>query len=407
MKRREFLKNTAITGAAVSMGPLTGAVSFAQQVKSKVVIANDPQCFVNNASQASRVQDMVDHTIMALTGKNTKAAAYEALFPRPVTTATKILIKFNESAGDKSLSRNAVQAALTSGLTSMLNGTYPANKISTLGTGGTATGPKFTVGSDSYQIKSAIVDCDYFINFAVCWCVGSNTTGVTLTLKNMMGAVAGNLGGGFHGNFTNASGASLSICNSQQMFKDKQVLAIIDAISICLNGNCGPFSSPNGNDSKIIASRDMVAADYQGFLLLKNKGLSSDRVNVKQAVLANAAKPAYGLGTNDPNSMDIVNIGPPWTTQVVVSGEKSEHLGLQVQIDQRAGGQKIVFTLKNKPASDAQLSVYNASGEQIWSHNSLTWNCETLSGAKASPGTYFYSIRAGRETLKGKVMVGT
>jgi uncharacterized protein (DUF362 family) len=406
MKRREFLKNTAITGAAVSMGPLTGAVSFAQPAKSKVVIANDPQCFVNNASQASRVQDMVDHTIMALTGKNTKAAAYEALFPKPVTTATKILIKFNESAGDKSLSRNAVQAALTSGLTSMLNGTYPANKISTLGTGGTATGPKFTVGSDSYQIKSAIVDCDYFINFAVCWCVGSNTTGVTLTLKNMMGAVAGNLGGGFHGNFTNASGASLSICNSQQMFKDKQVLVLIDAISLCTVAS-GPAGMANAYAYSIIASKDMVAADYQGLQILKAKGLSSDRQAVANTILVNAAKPAYGLGTNDPNSMDIVNIGPPWTTQVVVSGEKSEHLGLQVQIDQRPGGQKIVFTLKNKPASDAQLSVYNASGEQIWSHNSLTWNCETLSGAKASPGTYFYSIRAGRETLKGKVMVGT
>jgi uncharacterized protein (DUF362 family) len=406
MKRREFLKNTAITGAAVSMGPLTGAVSFAQQAKSKVVIATDPQCFVNNAVQASRVQDMVDHTIMTLTGKNTKAAAYEALFPKPVTAATKILIKFNESAGDKSLSRNAVQAALTSGLTSMLNGTYPANKISTLGTGGNATGPTFKVGSDSYQIKSAIVDCDYFINFAVCWCVGSNTTGVTLTLKNMMGAVAGNLGGGFHGNFTNVAGASLSICNSQQMFKDKQVLAIIDAISICLNGNCGPFSSPNGTAFKIIASRDMVAADYQGFLILKDKGLSSDRVSVKQAVLANAAKPTYGLGTNDPNNMDVVMIAPPWTTRVLRSGEESERLGLQVQIDQRSGGPRIVFTLKTRPAGDVNLSLFTANGMQIWSHNSLTWNGETFSGKKAGPGTYLYSIKAGRESLTGKVILG-
>jgi uncharacterized protein (DUF362 family) len=349
---------------------------------------------------------MVDHTIMTLTGKNTKAAAYEALFPKPVTTATKILIKFNESAGEKSLSRNAVQAALTSGLTSMLNGTYPANKISTLGTGGNATGPTFKVGSDSYQIKSAIVDCDYFINFAVCWCVGSNTTGVTLTLKNMMGAVAGNLGGGFHGNFTNASGASLSICNSQQMFKDKQVLAIIDAISICLNGNCGPFSSPNGNDSKIIASRDMVAADYQGFLILKDKGLSSDRVSVKQAVLANAAKSTYGLGTNDPNNMDVVTIAPPWTTGVVHSGEESERLGLQVAIEDRQGSGRIVFRLENKPIGPVDLSIFTADGSRIWSSDKLEWNGETLSGMKPGPGAYFYAIKAGKDLLRGKVLLG-
>jgi uncharacterized protein (DUF362 family) len=406
MKRREFLKNTAITGAAVSMGPLTGAVSLAQQAKSKVVIATDPQCFVNNVAQAGKVQDMVDHTIMTLTGISTKAAAYEALFPKPVTAATKILIKYNESSGQNSLSLNAVQTALTAGLKSMLNGTYPAANISTLGTGGNATGPKFSVGSDSYQIKSAIVDCDYFINFAVCWCVGSNTAGVTLTLKNMMGAVAGNLSGGIHANFTNASGASLSILNSQQMFKGKQVLAIIDAISICLNGNCGPFSQPNGAANAIIASKDMVAADYQGFMILKGRGLTSDRVSVAQAVFDNAAKSTYGLGTNDPNNMDVVNIGPPWTTKVVVSGEKSEHLGLQVRLDHRADGQSIVFTLKNKPTGDVTLSLYAANGMQIWSHNRLAWNGETFSGQKAGPGSYFYSIKAGRETLNGKVILG-
>jgi len=405
MKRREFLKNTAITGAAVSIGPLTGGVSFAQSAKSKVVIATDQQCFVNNAAQATRIQDMVDHTIMTLTGINTKAAAYEALFPKPVTTATKILIKFNESSGQNSLSLKAVQAALTAGLKSMLNGTYPAANISTLGTGGDATGPKFTVGSDSYQIKSAIVNCDYFINFAVCWCVGSNTAGVTLTLKNMMGAVAGNLSGGIHANFQNASGASLSILNSQQMLKDKQVLAIIDAISICLNGNCGPFSQPNGSANLIIASKDMVAADYQGFMILKGRGLSSDRLTVAQNVFNNAAKSTYGLGTNDPNNMDVVNIGPPYTTKVVVSGKKSERLGLQVRLDHRAGGQRVAFTLKNEPSSGVNLSLYDARGAQIWSDNSLTWNCETFSGAKAVPGSYFYTIKVGRETLNGKVIV--
>jgi uncharacterized protein (DUF362 family) len=406
MIRRDFLKTSAITGAAVSMGPLAGAVSFGAQPKSKVVIATDPLCFVNNAAQATRVQDMVDHTIMTLTGKSTKAAAYEALFPKPVTTATKILIKFNESSGQNSLSLKAVQAALTSGLKSMLNGTYPAANISTLGTGGAASGPKFTVGSDSYQIKSAIVNCDYFINFAVCWCVGSNTCGVTLTLKNMMGAVAGNLSGGIPGNFQNASGASLSILNSQQMFKDKQVLAIIDAINICLNGSCGPFSQPNGVANTIIASKDMVAADYQGYLILKNKGLSSDRVTVATNVFNNAAKPAYGLGTNDPAKMDVVTISPPWTTQVVRTGEKSERYGLQVVTEHHHGRQKIVFRLDNAPNGAKSLSIFTADGSRIWSSNKLEWNGETSIGGKAGLGTYFYAIKAGHETLEGTVVLG-
>jgi uncharacterized protein (DUF362 family) len=408
MKRREFLKGAVMAGTAVSVAPLFDGLTFAQQgTKSKVVIATDQQCFVNNAAQASRVQDMVDHTIMTLTGKSGKAAAYEALFPKPVTAATKILIKFNESSGQNSLSLKAVQAALTSGLKSMLNGTYPAGNISTLGTGGTATGPKFTVGTDTYQIKSAIVDCDYFINFAVCWTVGSNTAGVTLTLKNMMGAIAGNLSGGIHANFQNASTPSLSIINSQQMFKDKQVLALIDAISICLNGNCGPFTAPNAVANSIIASKDMVAADYQGFLLLKGKGLTSDRVNVATTVFNNAAKPVYGLGTNDPNNMEIVNIAPPWTTSVTFEGRTAEETGLGLIINHENGGSRVTFTLKDVSSKPVGLTIFRADGLKIWSSKRLEWNGETTGGTVVGHGLYFYAIKTSQGILRGKVIFGS
>ena len=407
MKRRDFLKKTAIAGAAVSMGPVVNGMALGQTVKSKVVIANDPQCYANNTVNAARVQDMVDHAVMALTGQTVKAAAYEALFPKPITTATKIAIKYNESSAGSSPTITTVRDALISGLTSMLNGTYPANKISviTSGTGGSANGPQFTIGSSTYKIKDEIVNCDYLINLPICWAVGSNTAGVTLSMKNNMGSVGGApLSDGIHANFQSSTAPSLAILNSQQMFKDKQVLVLIDAITLCTVAS-GPAGMANAVAYSIIASKDTVAADYQGLQILKSKGLSSDREAVANTILVNAAKPVYGLGTNDPNSMDIVNIGPPWTTKVVVSGERAERLGLQVEIDRNEGGRRIIFSLKNHSANDVSLSLYAANGMQIWSHNSLTWNGETFSGQKAARGSYFYSIKAGRETLNGKIMV--
>jgi hypothetical protein len=286
----------------------------------------------------------------------------------------------------------------------MLSGTFPAKNISSYGNGGSPTGSKFSVGSDTYQIQSAIVNCDYFINFAVCWAVGSNTAGVTLTLKNMMGAVSGNLSGGIHANFLSSTTPALAILNSQQMFKDKQVLAIIDAISIASHN--GPFTPADGTAFSIIASKDMVAADYQGFLILKSKGLSSDRENVAKTIFTNAAKSTYGLGTNDPAAMDVQTISPPWTTSVIHRGEPSDRLGLKPVIERHNGRQKITFRLQNGPDAPVNISLFSADGARIWSGDKLEWSGQTLSGKAAAPGTYFYSIKAGSERLNGTVLWG-
>ena len=67
MKRRDFLKSAAIASTAVTVAPMIESPLFAQTTKSKVVIANDPQCLVGTTADATRIQAMVDHAIMALT----------------------------------------------------------------------------------------------------------------------------------------------------------------------------------------------------------------------------------------------------------------------------------------------------------------------------------------------------
>ncbi len=179
---------------------------------------------------------------------------------------------------------------------------------------------------------------------------------------------------------------------------------MIDAISLCSHN--GPFTPADGAAYSIIASKDMVAADYQGFLILKNKGLTSDRISVATTILNSAALPAYGLGTNNPNNMDVVTITPPWNTTVIHSGARAERLGLSASVDQSNGGRHLVFRLENKPAGRVELSLYGPDGARIWSGNTLEWNGETFAGARVPAGDYFYCIKAGRDVLEGKSSLG-
>lgn len=403
MKRRDFLKTAALAGTAVSMGPLFKGVSFAQTAKSKVVIANDPLCLVNNVANATRIQDMVDHVIMALTGITDKGLAYEAIFPKAVTTATKIVL-YNATQAVSHPSLSVVCNALKTGLTSMLGGTFPAANVTTFSGGGTpaAANPQFTVGTTVYRIQDAIVNCDYFINVPVCWATTAALTGVTVSLKHMMGSVGVGTLSNFHNYFTSTTSPCLSILSSQPTYKNKQALVLMDGIAI--RSDSGPGGSANKTAFSIVASKDMVAVDYQGMLILKANGLTSDRETTARTTFTLAAQAPYSLGTNDPNNMDIVNIAP-WTTSVTSGGYSGEKLGLKVSIGHRSGLPHVVFGLDSKAIGPVGLSIFSIDGSKIWLTNSLQWNGETFGSAQTGRGTYLYSIKAGRELLRGQIFI--
>ncbi|MBN1130045.1 MAG: DUF362 domain-containing protein [Chitinispirillaceae bacterium] len=406
MRRRDFLKTAAVASTAVSVSPLISPSVHAGAPRSKVVIANDPQCYSGTAAVPARVQEMVDRCIMELTGKTARAAAYEALFPQPVTSSTKIVIKYNANYSiTNSPSYAKVYTALRSGLTSMLNATFPAANITASDRSGTAAtaNPQFTVGGTTFRIQNVIMECDYFINLAACWAMGIQfPCGVTMSQKNMMGAISplGSLET-FHNNFTNASSPALAILNSQPTFRQKQVLTLIDGIAI--RTDSGPGQNPNKTAFSIIASKDMVAADYQGLLILKANGLSSDRETMARNVFNLSAGAPYNLGNADPANVDVVNIAPPWNTPVVWSGRAPEQLGLQVRTERLSGGTRVRFILNGKVPGTPELAVFSLHGERIWSSPGLEWNGETSGGRRAGSGPYLFSLRAGNRTVRGRI----
>lgn len=407
MKRRDFLKTAALASTAVSVAPLIESNLFAQSAKSKVVIATDPQCLVGTTADTTRIQAMVDQAIMTLTGKNTKAAAYEALFPAPVTSTTTIVIKSNEGTGAQSslISYPAVKNAVKAGLRSMLNGTFPAANIKDYNRNDTAAAanPSFALGTNTFRVKDMFMNNDYFINIPVCWATTAGMAGVTMSLKSMMSAASGTLSA-FHNYFTNATTPALSLLNSQQVLKSKQVLVLMDAIQI--NYSNGPTTAANGTAYSVIASKDMVAADYQGMLILKGKGLPADRETAAKTVFDNAAKAPYSIGVSDPNNMEVITISSPWTTSVTWRDRMVEDLGITVSITRKNGMPYVNFNVANGATGPTELSIFTLDGMRVWSADSLAWNGETSGNRSAKPGLYLYSMKAGGRSLRGQISIG-
>ncbi|MBN1981200.1 MAG: DUF362 domain-containing protein [Chitinivibrionales bacterium] len=391
------MRTTSLTAgvAALSLSTPSFALEL-KRSKSLVVIAKDEKCFINNTADAAKVQDMVDNAIMRLTGVSDKAKAYEALFPKGVTASTKILVKYND-AKSNSKSRDVVRSALKKGLSSMLNGTFPAENITEVGKAtGAATNEKFSLGSTEYAVRDIWANCDYFINLPSCYRM-SGGCGVTLSLKGMMPAVTGTLGT-MHNYFTNESSPSFSLLNSQKTFKEKQVLVLIDGICLSIGG-----SSPDKTGYCVIASKDMVASDYQGTALLKTNGLTDADNTASIKVCDLAAKAPYSIGVSDPTKMEIAQISPPWNTSIISSGTIPSY---SMKATAFCQGSSTRFSFSNELGDAVNVIVYTIQGKEIWARSQLRngemWNHVSNSGVRVPPGAYFFQLFGKRATAQGR-----
>jgi len=405
ISRRDFLKTTSITAAGVaaaSVSPFASPFTISRE-KSRVVIAKDTSCLNGSTPVFAKIQDMVDHAIMTLTGVSEKAKAYEALFPQPVTTSTKIAVKYNGTSATGSVSNKSVRDALKNGLLSMLNGTFPATNIVFANTGSAATSnPSFKINQQTYRINNDWVNCTWIINIPVCWGHNRPGHGVTLSLKNHLGSISGTL------DYVHAYGNDetypwMSIVNNQATFKNKQVLVLLDAI--CGKSNGGPGGSANFTAHKILASKDPVACDYQGTLILEENGLNAEWAGWAKKVFNLAAKSPYMLGNDDPANMEIVNIGPPWNTGMINdSGKLAEKYNIQVFHK----GNRVDFIVPSAPDKGADILIFDMHGRGVWRAydvraNVVTWQCRDIHGNHAADGMYVYKIRIGKATIEGVI----
>ena len=383
ISRRDFLKRTSAVGLAAAVTPMATLAAPAS-AKTRVVIATDMACVsASGAPVAAKIQDVVDNAIMTLSGKTTKGAAYEALFPAAVTASTKILMKRNDISGTGAVN-TAVTNAFKTGLTSMLNGTFPAANVTVRCSGGSA--------------KSQTDAATYIINCPVCWI--HSAYGVTLSGKNTMTYL--NSAGTYH----SANRSWLYTVSLDPAIKPKQVMSLMDAMIGANRDSDREGGAASFIAGTLIVSKDIVAVDYNALRLMeKQPSPSASRIATGDSQLK--AAETGGLGTCTPGNMQIINIAPPWNTGIISEPETNRPL-LEIEVVHK--GSSVEFLVPRASSQSVDLTIFDMMGNVVRNipnnfDKGILWDNRTQNGSPAPSGMYAFLVRNGGARARGIVVV--
>jgi len=320
LDRFSFVRTSILTGLAVILFPRKAFSLTKSGKRSTIVVVEDPGATDGTDIIAANVQKMVDDGIMSLTGCSDVAEAWKSLMPG-ITASSIIAIKVNCST-EILPTHPEVTYGVINGLTKMsIDGEcFPENNIhiydnekaylelSGYTVNRSAEGvqcymetnyssPSYSVNGKSQHICNLVHDkADFLINIGVLK-NDSFTAGVSLCMKNHFGSVdaPGSLK-------ANAGDPYIGALNALEPIKRKQVINILDCLFGAAEG--GTWGAPTFVANKIIMSSDPVAVDYLGRELLREE----DSSTAGKATYIDSA-PDYGIGTNDPDLMDITYVG--------------------------------------------------------------------------------------------------
>jgi hypothetical protein len=227
---------------------------------------------------------------------------------------------------------------------------------------------------------------DYMVNISVL--KNHGTAGVTLCLKNHYGTC--NSPGTIHGGDCDPYIPAL---NNLVPIKNTQCIHICDALFGVYSG--GPGGSPQFSPNTLIMSRDIVAVDYWGRELLDDAGCST----IGQASHVDTAAVSYGLGTNNPGLMDVVNITNPAGVDDIPT--PAGFVLQQNHPNPFTSGTRIRFYVaRQEPVS---MTVFDSTGRKVrglidrtlgagW--HQVPWNARNDSGRQVAPGVYYCQFKA-------------
>jgi uncharacterized protein (DUF362 family) len=323
--RRSFLRLLSIAG----MGGLAlpkRSVSASLMTNSRVIIVTDSHATSGGTINSAAVQVMANSGIRSLAQINDVGEAWKSLLPG-INAGSKIAIKVN-CLDSSCPTHPPVANAVVQSLKQMIFGgvSFSENNIVlydrtqwelqgsgytiNAGTSGVRclatdlpgigySSQTYNVNGSSQQLSRIVTEmCDYLINIAVLKNHGDG--GVTLCLKNHYGTCSSP--GDLHGGDCDPYIPAL---NDLAPIRAKQKVTIIDALFGIKSG--GPGGPPQFAANKLIMSTDIVATDYWGRRILQDNGCTT----TAQGHHIDTAATTYGLGTNDPAQMDVINISNP------------------------------------------------------------------------------------------------
>jgi len=330
--RRSFIKLASVAGIGSMVLPIK-TWSLGATRNSRIVSVTDD--LATNGLNIDEVvaQTMMDCGIMELAQIWDIGNAWKSLLPG-ISTNKIIAIKVNCAAPNLP-SHPVVTEAITSSLIKMQFGDsyFPENNIiiyersdyELINAGFTindsATGVRcfgtnhsgvgfsshyYTVNGQNKKISRIVSDmADYIINLSVL--KNHSLSGVTLCLKNHYGTVQDAIT--MHSNYCDPWIPAL---NAIDPIINKSSVNIVDGLFGIKSG--GPGGNPQFAANNFIMSTDIVATDFLSSELLRENGCTTTNLATHIATAV-----TYGLGTNQPSQMDIVEIINPSLMNVLVN----------------------------------------------------------------------------------------
>jgi len=319
--RREFLKQMAMTGAALTTLPgMLQAAERVQKGKSRVVIATDTAVMSNGGEIAQNVlEKMLGKSMARLTDTKTGAEAWKKLFSPQDVVGIKINCLFGKGVSTRPEFVLAVIRGLTmAGVdenniivwdrssSDMIKSGYSMNKngpgVKYFADDGD-WGEQISRGAFKGRISKVISEkVTAIVNMPILKTHG--ITGVSCCLKNHYGSFDNP--GSHHGNACDPAMADFS---SIPMVKDKTRLVVADAVRPQHSGGPGLQYQDQWNHYSLMVSADPVATDYLGTEIIQAKlrQLGKNAIPDNKLVWLQSAQ-ERGVGVCEPARIEVVRV---------------------------------------------------------------------------------------------------
>lgn len=319
--RREFLKNMALTGAALTSLP--GVVEAADKItkpadKTRVVISTDTSCLdKDNEVVQAAVEKMLDRSLAKLTGSGSGADAWKKLFSSKDVVGIKINCLFGIGVSTRPEVVNAVIAGLlTAGVKEDNIIVWDRSSVDLIKCGYTpnkdGAGVKYFADDDSWgpliergafkgRISTVINEkVTAIVNMPILKTHG--ITGISGCLKNHYGSFDNP--GNHHANNCNPQ---LADFNAIPVVKNKTRLVVMDVIRPQHSGGPGLQVRDQFNHYSIMLGTDPVAVDCVGLKIIQDKLRQMNREPISDKKLRwMASAQERGVGTCDASKIELL-----------------------------------------------------------------------------------------------------
>ena len=329
--RRDFLRDCAIGALAAGAAPLAFAgdvnPAYANQPKSKVIIARDPALYGSGANpEATRIEKMLDRAMQAFSDSADPIAPWKRIFQPSEVVGLKV----NTIAGPglsthvalvEAICERLKQAGVKTGniiVWDRTNGeleragftlSSDPNRECVVGTDSKDIGYDETVmtfGTVKTRLSNLLIRCDAMINVPIL--KHHSGAGITLAMKNMYGV--NNNPDKLHANNCCPAVADL---NMLPPIRTKFRLVVADAMTGCFEAGPGFKPQYAWKYNGIIVASDPVAIDQTAWDIIETQrathGLKPlPQVGLTPKYIAVAANAEHRLGTNDPSRIALKEV---------------------------------------------------------------------------------------------------